>query len=147
MDPQITQLLSIIGGIAGVLAALGTLFVALISKFGRGPNELQSEVALGVSILERQIERAEKEKAGWTEIESFLRNLVRETDKENQELKNALDIAKERIGALEDERRILLNRQRNLAAKFARGEVITLLDITGQEIDEELEELEDTYMT
>lgn len=147
MDPQVTQLLSIIGAIAGVLAALGTLFVSIISKFGRGPNERQTEVALGVSVLEKQIERADKEKAGWTEIESFLRNLVRETDKENQELKNALDIAKERIGALEDERRILLNRQRNLAAKFARGEAITLLDITGQEIDEELEELEDTYMT
>ena len=147
MDPQVTQLLSIIGAIAGVLAALGTIFVALVSKFGRGPNERQSEVALGVSVLEKQIERADKEKAGWAEIETFLRNLVKGTDAENKELRKAIDIAEERIRALEDERRILMNRQRNLAAKFARGEAITLLDMTGQEIDEELEELEDTYMT
>ena len=147
MDPQVTQLLSIIGAIAGVISALGVLVVALISKFGRGPNERQSEVALGVSVLEKQIERAAKEKEGWTEIETFLRNLVKDKDNENQALKKAIDLADERIRALEDEKRILLNRQKNLAVKFARGEAITLLDITGQGIEDELEELEDTYMT
>ena len=144
----LTQWLAFLGVLLGGGGAIAVLTKTLIEKFGKGTTDRQTEVSLGVSILEKQIERAERDRAEWKEVEIFLRNLVKETDKEKIELQDALEKARNKIRQLEEERRLLLARQRNLAAKFARGETITLEDITGQPgLDQELEELEDTYMS
>lgn len=148
MDPSTTQILTLLGVLLGGGSAIGVITVALINKFGKGQSDRHTEVALGVSVLEKQIERAQKDKEGWTEIETFLRNLIKTTDKENQELRDLLETAQGRIRALTRERDELLNRQKNLASKFARGEAITLADITGQtDLEQELEDLEDTYIS
>lgn len=145
-DPVMTQVLAIVAIIFGAGSTIGVVTVALINKFGKGTSDRQTEVALGVSILERQIERADKDRSGWKDIESFLRGELTKADTDKKHLKELLETAETRIKSLEDERDLLLQRQKILAAKFARGEKITLSDITGQpDLDKELEDLEDTY--
>lgn len=145
MDNSLTQTLSILGAVVGFLSAISVIVVALINKFGKGTSDRQTEVALGVSILEKQIDRADREKEKWTEIESFLREKLEKAEEDRDRYRKVLETAQEQIRVLTSERDTLLMRQKLLAAKFARGEAITLADITGQSLDNELEELEDTY--
>ncbi|MEG2887207.1 MAG: hypothetical protein RR853_08790 [Aurantimicrobium sp.] len=141
----LAEILSIVGAVAGLIAAGAVIIVAFIQKFGKGPDQQQSEVQFGVSILQQQLQRAADESRRWLEIEKFLRDELRKTESDNERIDGLLQTANAQIRALRRERDELLNRQILLLTKFQRGEQITLADITGQpDIDREIDELEDT---
>lgn len=141
----LAEILSIVGAVGGLIAAVSVIVVAFIQKFGKGPGEQQSEVQFGVSILQQQLQRAAEESKRWLDIEKFLRDELRKTESDKERIEGLLETANKQIAALRKERDELLNRQLALVTKFRRGEQITLADITGQpDIDREIDELEDT---
>jgi len=146
MEPA--QVFGFIGSLLGAGSAIAVVTVALIQKFGKGPDQRHNEVAFGVGILEKQIERAANESARWLDVEKFLRDELRKAEADKARIEGLLETARDQIRSLQKERDELLNRQRLLVAKFTRGEQITLADITGQpDLDAELEDLEDTYIS
>ncbi len=140
-----TEITSLLGSLLGAGSAIAVITIALIQKFGRGPDQRQSEVAFGVGILEKQIERAALESARWLDMEKYLRDELRKTESDKDRIDSLLTTANAQIRSLQKERDALLSRQHLLVMKFRRGDQITLADITGQpDIDRDIDELEET---
>jgi len=126
-----TQLLAILSLVIGGGGGLYVLIKAVIDKFGKGPVERQNEVAFDVGILEKQIQRSVEESKRWHEVEQYLREEIRRANSDTERVQSLLDTARQQIVELQAERNELRERYRLLAAKFTRGERITLADITG----------------
>lgn len=122
-----------------LLSAVGVVIKVFVDKFGKGPEARQAEVELGVGILKSQIERSEKAEERWLRQEEYLRGELRKADEEKgksdveiERLVVLLREAREQIDDLRQELKIYQKRQKILAYKIARGEQITLADITGE---------------
>lgn len=141
-----TQILALLGMLLGGGSGLFVLIKSLIDKYGKGPAERQSEVAFGVGVLEKQIERSANESARWLDVEKFLREELRKANADTERVQDLLDTAREQLEELREERDALHQRQQALVRKYRMGEKITLADITGQEdIENHLGDLEDTF--
>ncbi|AVR56902.1 hypothetical protein PBI_TRISCUIT_29 [Microbacterium phage Triscuit] len=140
-----TQWLSVASLIIGGGGGLYVLISSIVTKFGKGPAERQTEVEFGVGILQQQLTRAAEESKRWLEIEQFLREELRKSESDKDRVEDLLRKANAQILSLQRERNELINRQTLLVAKFTRGEQITLADIIGQPgIQKDLDQLEET---